>query len=177
MRLALLFIIAGASGLVTPRPRCVGAPVRPAPLRLFEGDDGEGDDGAVEARLSTTQETLASIAAGAALAAASGVEILDAGVVTSALLTGLAIGFAAENDRTYGVGAVARGVGRVTWSAFRAATKDDAAEDPVEEAVEDLGSSDFQDRLDTIRRDLQADQAKARAAPPRFSEEGAAGAD
>lgn len=141
----------------------------PSQLRLFqeaEEKEEEEDDDLPEPRLSKTEETVAAFVVGATMAAGAGVEILDAGAVGSALLAGAAVGFAAENDRKYGVGAVARGVGKIGWSAFQAAMDGPPEPEPVEDTIQ---PENFEDRMASIRREQREDQEKAKSNLPRFS--------
>ena len=84
---------------------------------------------------------------GAVAAAGAGVEILDAGAVSSALLAGALVGFAAENENQYGFGMLARGLGKVGYSAFKAATE----EKPPAEEPDLLKPADFEKRLRDVR--------------------------
>ena len=102
--------------------------------------------------------------------ALGGVEVLDAGFLSSALLVGAAVGFAAENERDYGVGDVARGLGKMGWKAFEAARKaPDAAAEASEATME--AASSFDDKISRIRKDLEADKRRAAAEAPKFAAE------
>ena len=93
------------------------------------------------------EETLSAFVVGAVAAAGAGVEILDAGAVSSALLAGALVGFAAENENQYGFGMLARGLGKVGYSAFKAATE----EKPPAEEPDLLKPADFEKRLRDVR--------------------------
>ena len=169
----LCLVVAGAEALRAPvavgsRP-AVGRHRRPGGVVVRSDPFEEAEEEALEPRLSTTSETLAAFALGAAGAALGGVEILDAGWFTSALLAGAAVGFAAENEKDYGVGDVARGIGKMGWKAFQAANASPEAAKDVANAASDK-ADDFNDRIKQIRRDLAADKKKAEAAPPRFAD-------
>jgi hypothetical protein len=72
-------------------------------------------------RLTTTGETVAAGGVAVSLALLFGVEILDAGAMSSALLVGAAASWLAENENEYGVGGVARGLGTIGKTAVGAA--------------------------------------------------------
>ena len=95
-------------------------------------DDPKSDDKNNGDRLAPVEETLSAFVVGAVAAAGAGVEILDAGAVSSALLAGALVGFAAENENQYGFGMLAAGLGKVGYSAFKAATEEKPpAEEPT----------------------------------------------
>ena len=82
-----------------------------APPRTVRRAEDEKSDERNE-RLAPVEETLSAFVVGAMAAAGAGVEILDAGAVSSALLAGALVGFAAENENQYGFGMLARGLVR-----------------------------------------------------------------
>ena len=104
-------------------------------------------------RLAPVEETLSAFVVGAEAAAGAGVEILDAGAVSSALLAGALVGFAAENENQYGFGMLARGLGKVGYSAFKAATE----EKPPAEEPDLLKPADFEKRLRDVREARESD--------------------
>ena len=112
----LLCAAAVVQGLVFPRT----APPRTArhTLRRAE-DDSKSDEKNNGDRLAPVEETLSAFVVGAVAAAGAGVEILDAGAVSSALLAGALVGFAAENENQYGFGMLARGLVRSRRPAVR----------------------------------------------------------
>ena len=133
------------------------APPRIPTLRRAEDDSnserkGNGD------RLAPIEETLAAVALGAVMAAGAGVEILDAGAVSSALLAGALVGFAAENENQYGFGMLARGIGKVGYSSFKAATEEKPAEDP-----DLLKPDNFEQRLNDVRSAREEDLREVEA--------------
>ena len=105
---------AAVQGLVFP----VTAPPRTRTLRRAE-DDPKSEDKSNGDRLAPVEETLSAFVVGAVAAAGAGVEILDAGAVSSALLAGALVGFAAENENQYGFGMLARGLVRSRRPAVR----------------------------------------------------------
>mmetsp|Transcript_9765 Transcript_9765/g.30356 ORF Transcript_9765/g.30356 Transcript_9765/m.30356 type:complete len:186 (+) Transcript_9765:128-685(+) len=125
--------------------------------RPAENDDAAGEDEdteQLERRLAPMEETLAAFAVGSVAAAGLGVEILDAGAISSALLAGAALGFAAENENQYGFGMFARGVGKIGYGAFKAATAP-----PPEPPLEDtIAPENFDERIDAVRRELEKDK-------------------
>jgi len=64
-------------------------------------------------RLTSTGEAVAAGGIAVALALVLGVEILDAGAVSSAILVGAGAAWLAENEDKYGIGMVARGLGKI----------------------------------------------------------------
>ena len=99
-----------ANGFVfAPLPSQGVAP--PRTVRRAE-DDAKSDEKTNGDRLAPVEETLSAFVVGAVAAAGAGVEILDAGAVSSALLAGALVGFAAENENQYGFGMLARGLVR-----------------------------------------------------------------
>ena len=152
-----------------PSSRAAARPARYVGLRSDPSDDDD-DEPLLERRLSTTEESVAAATLTAAAAALAGVEVLDAGFLSSALLVGAAVGFAAENERDYGVGDVARGLGKMGWKAFEAARKaPDAAAEASEATME--AASSFDDKISQIRKDLEADKRRAAAEAPKFAAE------
>ena len=111
-RLCLVLCVA-AHGLVFP----VKAPPRTRTVRRAE--DEKSDERPTGERLAPVEETLSAFVVGAVAAAGAGVEILDAGAVSSALLAGALVGFAAENENQYGFGMLARGLVRSRRPAVR----------------------------------------------------------
>lgn len=109
----------------------------------------------VEPRLSTPPETLAAAAVGTGLAAVAGLEVLDAGVVGSSLLVGAALAWAAENENEFGVGDVARGLGRIGWRTFKTMR---SAQTIVEQKK--LEQDSFQAKLDSIRKGIEEDRKR-----------------
>ena len=86
-------------------------------------------------------------------------EILDAGAIGSALLAGAAVGFAAENENEYGFGMLARGLGKIGYQTFKAVTED---KEPA--FVDTTEPEDFDARIDSVRRELNADKSAAQKA-------------
>lgn len=117
-----------------------------------ENDDLQQE---AEPRLSTPPETLAAAAVGTGLAAAAGLEVLDAGVVGSSLLVGAALAWAAENEKEYGVGDVARGLGRMGWRTFKTMR---SAQTIVEQTK--LEQDSFQSKLELIRKGIEEDRKR-----------------
>ena len=106
-----------ANGFVfAPLPRQGQAP--PRTVRRAE-DDTKSEEKTNGDRLAPVEETLSAFVVGAVAAAGAGVEILDAGAVSSALLAGALVGFAAENENQYGFGMLARGLVRSRRPAVR----------------------------------------------------------
>ena len=105
-RLCLVLLSAAVQGLVFP----VKAPPRTRTVRRAEEE--QKDERNTGERLAPVEETLSAFVVGAVAAAGAGVEILDAGAVSSALLAGALVGFAAENENQYGFGMLARGLVR-----------------------------------------------------------------
>ena len=112
-RLCLVLAVA-AQGLVFP----VKAPPRTRTVRRAE-DEQPKEEKTNGDRLAPVEETLSAFVVGAVAAAGAGVEILDAGAVSSALLAGALVGFAAENENQYGFGMLARGLVRSRRPAVR----------------------------------------------------------
>ena len=140
-----------ANGFVfAPLPRQGQAP--PRTVRRAE-DDSKSDEKTNGDRLAPVEETLSAFVVGAVAAAGAGVEILDAGAVSSALLAGALVGFAAENENQYGFGMLARGLGKVGYSAFKAATE----EKPPAEEPDLLKPADFEKRLREVREARESD--------------------
>ena len=140
-----------ANGFVfAPLPRQGQAP--PRTVRRAE-DDPKSDEKTNGDRLAPVEETLSAFVVGAVAAAGAGVEILDAGAVSSALLAGALVGFAAENENQYGFGMLARGLGKVGYSAFKAATE----EKPPAEEPDLLKPADFEKRLRDVRAARESD--------------------
>ena len=140
-----------ANGFVfAPLPSQGRAP--PRTVRRAE-DDSKSDDKKNGDRLAPVEETLSAFVVGAVAAAGAGVEILDAGAVSSALLAGALVGFAAENENQYGFGMLARGLGKVGYSAFKAATE----EKPPAEEPDLLKPADFEKRLRDVREMRESD--------------------
>ena len=157
-RLCLVLAVA-VQGLVFP----VKAPPRTArnTLRRAE-DDPKSDEKTNGDRLAPVEETLSAFVVGAVAAAGAGVEILDAGAVSSALLAGALVGFAAENENQYGFGMLARGLGKVGYSAFKAATE----EKPPAEEPDLLKPADFEKRLRDVREARESDLREVSNAEP-----------
>ena len=140
-----------ANGFVfAPLPSQGRAP--PRTVRRAE-DDPKSDEKNNGDRLAPVEETLSAFVVGAVAAAGAGVEILDAGAVSSALLAGALVGFAAENENQYGFGMLARGLGKVGYSAFKAATE----EKPPAEEPDLLKPADFEKRLRDVRAARESD--------------------
>ena len=147
-RLCLVVLSAAVvQGLVFP----VRAPPRTARNTLRRAEDEKSDER--NERLAPVEETLSAFVVGAVAAAGAGVEILDAGAVSSALLAGALVGFAAENENQYGFGMLARGLGKVGYSAFKAATE----EKPPAEEPDLLKPADFEKRLRDVRAAREED--------------------
>jgi hypothetical protein len=147
-RLCLVVLSAAVvQGLVFP----VRAPPRTARNTLRRAEDEKSDER--NERLAPVEETLSAFVVGAVAAAGAGVEILDAGAVSSALLAGALVGFAAENENQYGFGMLARGLGKVGYSAFKAATE----EKPPAEEPDLLKPADFEKRLRDVRAARESD--------------------
>ncbi len=127
-----------------------------APPRTVRRAEDEKSDERNE-RLAPVEETLSAFVVGAVAAAGAGVEILDAGAVSSALLAGALVGFAAENENQYGFGMLARGLGKVGYSAFKAATE----EKPPAEEPDLLKPADFEKRLRDVRAAREDDLREA----------------
>ena len=127
-----------------------------APPRTVRRAEEEQKDERNE-RLAPVEETLSAFVVGAVAAAGAGVEILDAGAVSSALLAGALVGFAAENENQYGFGMLARGLGKVGYSAFKAATE----EKPPAEEPDLLKPADFEKRLRDVRAAREEDLREA----------------
>ena len=166
-RLCLVLAVA-VQGLVFP----VKAPPRTRTVRRAEDEQSEeksnGD------RLAPVEETLSAFVVGAVAAAGAGVEILDAGAVSSALLAGALVGFAAENENQYGFGMLARGLGKVGYSAFKAATE----EKPPAEEPDLLKPADFEKRLRDVREARESDLREvSNAEPPKEDSLAELGAD
>ena len=85
---------------------------RAPPRTVRRAEDEKSDERPTGERLAPVEETLSAFVVGAVAAAGAGVEILDAGAVSSALLAGALVGFAAENENQYGFGMLARGLVR-----------------------------------------------------------------
>lgn len=143
-------------GLVCHAP--VTAPPRTVRIMRRAGDDPKSEDQNNGERLAPIEETLAAVAVGAVMAAGAGVEILDAGAVSSALLAGALVGFAAENENQYGFGMLARGIGKVGYSSFKAATEEKPAEDP-----DLLKPDNFEQRLNDVRSAREEDLREVEA--------------
>ena len=166
-RLCLVLCVA-AHGLVFP----VKAPPRTRTVRRAE--DEKSDERPTGERLAPVEETLSAFVVGAVAAAGAGVEILDAGAVSSALLAGALVGFAAENENQYGFGMLARGLGKVGYSAFKAATE----EKPPAEEPDLLKPADFEKRLRDVRAAREEDlRAVANAEPAKEDSLSELGAD
>ena len=113
-RLCLVVLSAAVvQGLVFP----VTAPPRTRTVR--RADEQKSEEKNTGERLAPVEETLSAFVVGAFAAAGAGVEILDAGAVSSALLAGALVGFAAENENQYGFGMLARGLVRSRRPAVR----------------------------------------------------------
>lgn len=151
-----LLVLPATALAFSSTPSC-GRQARP---RLVVIGDAEGEPEG-EPRLSTSPETLAAAAVGTGLAAAAGVEVLDAGVIGSSLLVGAALAWAAENENEYGVGDVARGLGRMGWRTFKAMR---SAQTRVEQSR--LENDSFQAKLDLIRKGIEEDRQRIAAEPP-----------
>ena len=156
-QLCLVVLGAAVQGLVFP----VTAPPRTRTLRRAE-DDPKSEDKSNGDRLAPVEETLSAFVVGAVAAAGAGVEILDAGAVSSALLAGALVGFAAENENQYGFGMLARGLGKVGYSAFKAATE----EKPPAEEPDLLKPADFEKRLRDVRAAREEDLREVSDAEP-----------
>ena len=157
-------------GLVFP----VTAPPRTARNTLRRAEDEKSDERNTGERLAPVEETLSAFVVGAVAAAGAGVEILDAGAVSSALLAGALVGFAAENENQYGFGMLARGLGKVGYSAFKAATE----EKPPAEEPDLLKPADFEKRLRDVRAAREEDlRAVANAEPAKEDSLSELGAD
>lgn len=140
----------------------VVVPHVPSVRTRAQGDDEVFEP--MEPRLAPKEETLAAAALGTSLAAVAGLEILDAGVVGSSLLVGAALAWAAENDKEYGIGDVARGIGKLGWKAYKAASKaPDATEEVAKQASEAKDS--FTERLNAIRQGIQEDRVRFETRP------------
>ena len=149
-----------AHGFVfAPLPSQGRAP--PRTVRRAE-DDPKSDEKNNGDRLAPVEETLSAFVVGAVAAAGAGVEILDAGAVSSALLAGALVGFAAENENQYGFGMLARGLGKVGYSAFKAATE----EKPPAEEPDLLKPADFEKRLRDVRAAREEDLREVSDAEP-----------
>ena len=167
-RLCLLVLGAAVQGLVFP----VKAPPRTRTVRRAE--DEKSDERPTGERLAPVEETLSAFVVGAVAAAGAGVEILDAGAVSSALLAGALVGFAAENENQYGFGMLARGLGKVGYSAFKAATE----EKPPAEEPDLLKPADFEKRLRDVRAAREEDLREvSNAEPPKEDSLAELGAD
>ena len=166
-RLCLVLAVA-VQGLVFP----VKAPPRTRTVRRAE--DEKSDERPTGERLAPVEETLSAFVVGAVAAAGAGVEILDAGAVSSALLAGALVGFAAENENQYGFGMLARGLGKVGYSAFKAATE----EKPPAEEPDLLKPADFEKRLRDVRAAREEDLREvSNAEPPKEDSLAELGAD
>ena len=160
-----------ANGFVfAPLPRQGQAP--PRTVRRAE-DDSKSDEKTNGDRLAPVEETLSAFVVGAVAAAGAGVEILDAGAVSSALLAGALVGFAAENENQYGFGMLARGLGKVGYSAFKAATE----EKPPAEEPDLLKPADFEKRLRDVRAAREEDLRESNAEPSKEDSLAELGAD
>jgi hypothetical protein len=89
------------------------------PRTVRRAEEEQKDERNTGERLAPVEETLSAFVVGAVAAAGAGVEILDAGAVSSALLAGALVGFAAENENQYGFGMLARGLVRSRRPAVR----------------------------------------------------------
>ena len=107
----------GAAAVVQGLGFPVTAP--PRTLTVRRAEDEKSDERTTGERLAPVEETLSAFVVGAVAAAGAGVEILDAGAVSSALLAGALVGFAAENENQYGFGMLARGLVRSRRPAVR----------------------------------------------------------
>ena len=156
----LCLAVLGAAAVVQCLVFPVTAPPRTRTVRRAEDEQKEeksnGD------RLAPVEETLSAFVVGAVAAAGAGVEILDAGAVSSALLAGALVGFAAENENQYGFGMLARGLGKVGYSAFKAATE----EKPPAEEPDLLKPADFEKRLRDVRAAREEDLREVSNAEP-----------
>jgi hypothetical protein len=146
----VLFAVVCAAVAVQGFVFAPAAPPRIPTLRRAEDDSnserkGNGD------RLAPIEETLAAVALGAVMAAGAGVE-------SSALLAGALVGFAAENENQYGFGMLARGIGKVGYSSFKAATEEKPAEDP-----DLLKPDNFEQRLNDVRSAREEDLREVEA--------------
>ena len=168
----LCLVVLGATvvqGLVFPRT----APPRTARNTLRRAEEEQKEKNTGE-RLAPVEETLSAFVVGAVAAAGAGVEILDAGAVSSALLAGALVGFAAENENQYGFGMLARGLGKVGYSAFKAATE----EKPPAEEPDLLKPADFEKRLRDVRAAREEDLREvSNAEPPKEDSLAELGAD
>ena len=126
---------------------------RAPPRTVRRAEDEKSEEKNTGERLAPVEETLSAFVVGAVAAAGAGVEILDAGAVSSALLAGALVGFAAENENQYGFGMLARGLGKVGYSAFKAATE----EKPPAEEPDLLKPADFEKRLRDVREARESD--------------------
>ena len=133
-------------------PQAPPRTARTPTLRRAENDP-KSDEKNNGDRHAPVEETLSAFVVGAVAAAGAGVEILDAGAVSSALLAGALVGFAAENENQYGFGMLARGLGKVGYSAFKAATE----EKPPAEEPDLLKPADFEKRLRDVREMRESD--------------------
>ena len=150
-----LCLVLGAAAVVQGLVFPVKAPPRTRTVRRAE--DEQKDEKSTGERLAPVEETLSAFVVGAVAAAGAGVEILDAGAVSSALLAGALVGFAAENENQYGFGMLARGLGKVGYSAFKAATE----EKPPAEEPDLLKPADFEKRLRDVREARESDLREA----------------
>ena len=130
---------------------------RAPPRTVRRAEEEQKDERNTGERLAPVEETLSAFVVGAMAAAGAGVEILDAGAVSSALLAGALVGFAAENENQYGFGMLARGLGKVGYSAFKAATE----EKPPAEEPDLLKPADFEKRLRDVREARESDLREA----------------
>ena len=169
--LALCCAVVANGFVFAPLPRQGQAP--PRTVRRAE-DDSKSDERPTGERLAPVEETLSAFVVGAVAAAGAGVEILDAGAVSSALLAGALVGFAAENENQYGFGMLARGLGKVGYSAFKAATE----EKPPAEEPDLLKPADFEKRLRDVRAAREEDLREvSNAEPPKEDSLAELGAD
>ena len=144
-------MVLGAAAVVQGLVFPTTAPPRTRTVRRAE--EPKEDERNTGERLAPVEETLSAFVVGAVAAAGAGVEILDAGAVSSALLAGALVGFAAENENQYGFGMLARGLGKVGYSAFKAATE----EKPPAEEPDLLKPADFEKRLRDVRAARESD--------------------
>ena len=165
-----LCLVLGAAAVVQGLVFPVKAPPRTRTVRRAEDEKNEKNTGE---RLAPVEETLSAFVVGAVAAAGAGVEILDAGAVSSALLAGALVGFAAENENQYGFGMLARGLGKVGYSAFKAATE----EKPPAEEPDLLKPADFEKRLRDVRAAREEDLREANAEPSKEDSLAELGAD
>ena len=166
-----LCLVLGAAAVVQGLVFPVKAPPRTRTVRRAEEEQKDKTTGE---RLAPVEETLSAFVVGAMAAAGAGVEILDAGAVSSALLAGALVGFAAENENQYGFGMLARGLGKVGYSAFKAATE----EKPPAEEPDLLKPADFEKRLRDVRAAREEDlRAVANAEPAKEDSLSELGAD